>query len=175
LCADKLFSVPLVLASSPYRTMVTVFTTCFDIKNSTFCSRLLLVFICLRWISEKHPFLSLTVITNSSLWYRGTVFTVSRCWPCVRHGGTWHIDPLSLNLGIGCWQGLVSSLGFFTTRNIVPGTDWIRGYVDNKADVNILGKRKISRIFGESNTIQWSPESILVTVPTDVRVCFYWG
>jgi hypothetical protein len=54
------------------------------------------------------------------LWSRGPVFAVSRSWPCIRHGGTWHLDPPSLNLDIRCWQGLVSSLGFFTTRNIVP-------------------------------------------------------
>ena len=118
------------------------------LNSSTFCSRL--VFICFMWNSEKQQIFSLTALTNSSLRRRGTVFTVSRSWPCVGHGGAWPIDSLSLNLDIRCWQGLVSSLGIFTTRNIVPGTDWIRGYVDTKAIVDILGKRKISRICRES-------------------------
>jgi hypothetical protein len=120
------------------------------LKSSTFCSRL--VFICFLWNSEKQQLLSLTVLTYSSLWRRGTVFAVSRSWPCVRHGGAWPRDPLSLNLGIRCRQNLVSSLGIFTTRNIFPGTDWIRGYVDTKVVVDVLGKIKISRICRESNT-----------------------
>jgi len=115
---------------------------------------------------NKQRFLSLTLLTNSSFWCTGTVFAVS-----ISHGSMWHIDPISLNLGIRCWERLVSSFAFFTTRNVVPGTDWITGYVDTKACVDILGKRKISRICRESNTIQWSPENILISIQTELLVC----
>jgi hypothetical protein len=96
------------------------------LRSSKLCSRL--VFVCFMWISQSQRHLYLTVFTNSSLWCRGPVFTVSRCWPLSTSGRhvKYRIDPLNINLGIRCWESLVSSSGFFITRNIVPGTDWVR-------------------------------------------------
>jgi hypothetical protein len=71
----------------------------------------------------------------------------------LRHEGVWgsgFIDPRFLDLGTS-WRWSASHPGPFTPREGAPGTHWIGGWVDRRANLDDLEKRK-SRHYRDSNS-----------------------